>query len=62
MYEGGRKGGKHSSDIKLAIQVEPELLRQGKFIYIAQFIHIGNSKCFTYEQIKEHEKIRDSKS
>ncbi len=23
------------------------VFRQGKFIYIAQFIHSGNSKCFT---------------
>jgi len=26
--------------------------RQGKFIYIAHFIHSGNSKCFTWKKLK----------
>ncbi len=26
--------------------------RQGKFIYIAHFIHSGNSKCFTEKKVK----------
>jgi len=26
--------------------------RQGKFIYIAHFIHNGNSKCFTWKKLK----------
>ena len=34
---------------------------QGKFIYAAQFIHIGYSKCFTNEQIKEHRKNNEVK-
>ncbi len=31
----------------LVLYLKTVTVRQGKFIYIAHFIHSGNSKCFT---------------
>jgi len=35
------------SNLKYVFTVTSDQSRQGKFIYIAHFIHNGNSKCFT---------------
>ena len=41
---------------KNKLNIQTGEARQGKSIYIARLIHMGNSKCFTNDQIKEHRK------
>jgi len=48
-------GNRNPSPVSVNFKFGEIKARQGKFIYIAHFIHSGNSNCFTWKKLKKSE-------